>query len=384
MLLFFARKILEIDCVKFAFCLFKYFPFGGLQRDFLRIARACILRGHSVEVFTMRWEGEQDPNIPVHIIPVKGWQNHTRAQHYYDQISDKLKQYDLVLGFNKMPGLDVYYAADICFQAKAREKHGWWYRMTARYKHWVEFEKAVFASLAHILLISEAEKDKFRYFYGTDPNQFHWLPPGIARDRIAPPNATLIREELRSEFGLQAQDFLVLLVGSGFKTKGLDRILQGIASLPPALKNRTSLFVIGKDHAEPFKKLAKKLQIADRVNFLGGRNDVPRFLLAADALLHPAYHENTGTVLLEAIASGLPVLTTENCGYASYVQKANAGMVLSTPFKQQAFNEALVQILNAERAAYFKENAINFAKDADIYSLPDRAADVLETLARRA
>ena len=384
MLLFFASKSLEIGCVKFAFCLFKYFPFGGLQRDFLRIARACIARGHSVEVYTMRWEGEKDPNIPVHLISVKGWQNHTRAQHFIDQISPKLGQYDMVLGFNKMPGLHAYYAADTCFQAKAREKHGWWYRLTARYRHWVAYEKAVFTSQSHVLLISEAEKAKFMQFYGTKESQFHWLPPGIARDRIAPENATLIRRDLRKEFKIKENDFLMLLVGSGFKTKGLDRILHGIAALPKEIQDRTSLFVIGKDHSALFQRLADQLKIGDRVNFLGGRDDVPRFLLAADALLHPAYNENTGTVLLEALASGLPVLTTDNCGYATYVQKANAGIVLSSPFKQQDFNQALQEIVLSEKVPQWKLNAIQFAKEADIYSLPERAAEVLEKIARTA
>ena len=61
---------------------------------------------------------------------------------------------------------------------------------------------------------------------------------------------------------------------------------------------------------------------------------MPAFLLAADLLLHPAYHENTGTILLEALVSGLPILTTDVCGYAHYVQEAKAGCVLTSPFQQ--------------------------------------------------
>ncbi|WP_163066577.1 glycosyltransferase, partial [Acinetobacter baumannii] len=66
----------------------------------------------------------------------------------------------------------------------------------------------------------------------------------------------------------------------------------------------------------------------DQVQILKGRSDIPRFLLGADLLIHPAYNENTGTVLLEALVSGLPVLVTDVCGYAHYIAEADAGRVL--------------------------------------------------------
>ena len=81
--------------------------------------------------------------------------------------------------------------------------------------------------------------------------------------------------------------------------------------------------MIGQNSPGRFGLLARQLGVVDRVHFLGGRHDVPDFLLASDLLVHPAYAENTGTVLLEAMVSGLPVLTTDVCGYAFHIQKAN-------------------------------------------------------------
>jgi UDP-glucose:(heptosyl)LPS alpha-1,3-glucosyltransferase len=374
--------------VKLAFCLFNYFPFGGLQRDFFRIAKECVRRGHSVDVYTMQWEGEKDPQIPVTEIVVSGLQNHTRSHHFVTQLQPYLTQhqYDLVVGFNKMPGLDVYYAADTCYQAKARQQRNFWYRWLPRYQHLVAYEKAVFAekNKTTILLISDAQQPEFQRFYHTEKNRFHLLPPGIARDRVAPPNANEIRQALRQEFRLQEQDILLLMVGSGFKTKGLDRTLEAVAALPEKLKSRTRLFVIGQDHAEKFQQHADKLGISKIINFLGGRSDVPRFLLAADLLLHPAYNENTGTVLLEALVSGLPVIATDVCGYAHYVEEARAGIVLSSPFEQAYFNKILADVLSSLPRLDWQQNALEFAKNADIYSLPQRAVDVIETLNKKA
>ncbi|HSW68941.1 MAG TPA: lipopolysaccharide core heptose(I) kinase RfaP [Gammaproteobacteria bacterium] len=368
--------------MKLAFCLFRYFPFGGLQRDFLRIAEECIKRGHTVDVYCMDWEGEKDARFSITIIPAKGWQNHTRIGSFAAQLQSCLnrEKYDLIVGFNKMPGLDVYYAADACFQAKAREKHGFWYRLMPRYRHLLRFEKAVFSAevSTQILLISKAEQPKFMQYYSTSPERFHLLPPGINQDRIAPSHALEIRTHTRQEFNIQEDEFLVLLIGSGFKTKGLDRVLFGLAALPDAIKKRVKLFVIGKDHSKTFQQQARELNVMNQTFFLGGRDDVPRFLLAGDLLLHPAYYENTGTVLLEAIASGLPVLTTDVCGYADYIIQAKAGKVLPSPFQQAEFNQTLQDMLLSPLRETWHQNGLNFSKEADIYSMPQRAADLIE------
>jgi UDP-glucose:(heptosyl)LPS alpha-1,3-glucosyltransferase len=331
----------------------------------------------------MQWDGEYEPGLVVHTVPVHGRQNHVRRRDFVKKIQPLLQdQYDLIVGFNKMPGLHVYYAADTCYQAKARKQHSWLYRLTQRYRYSVADEAAVFAPQAktEILLLSKHQQSEFENFYHTPAKRFHLLPPGIDLDRTAPPDAQTIRAELREALNLNQNDFLLLMVGSGFRTKGLDRILKAYAALPAHLQQRAQVFVLGKDNPLNFKRQAKRLKIADKIHFLGGRDDVPRFLLAADLLLHPAYNENTGTVLLEALTAGLPVLTTDVCGYAEYVDIANAGIVLASPFKQVQLNQALAyMLLSSERQAW-QNNALAFAKQADIYSLPDHAVNIIESL----
>lgn len=367
--------------VKFAFCLFKYFPFGGLQRDFLRIAKECMRRGHQIDVYTLRWEGNHEPGLTVHTMQTRGFQNHIQIKHYVKQLKPHLAAYDLVVGFNKMPGLDIYYAADTCYQAKARSKHGWIYRLTPRYRQSVAYEKAIFGSnTVPILLLSEKQQADFVHFYHTQDHFFHLLPPGIAPDRILSHEWLPIREQTRQTWKIPEDAFLLLFIGSGFKTKGLDRALQSIAALPHSIKKRTLLYVIGQDNPSFFLREAARLGIEKSVQFLGGRDDVPSFLMSADLLLHPAYNENTGTILLEAMTAGLPVLTTDVCGYAHHIQTANAGMVLPSPFQQTELNQALSNMLQSERA-HFKKNALAYTKHADIYSLPEHASDIIESIA---
>ena len=101
-------------------------------------------------------------------------------------------------------------------------------------------------------------------------------------------------------------------------------------------------------------------------------------------LIHPAYNENTGTVLLEALVAGLPVFCTDVCGYAHYITEAKAGELIQSPFKQQAMNAQLIKILeSADQRKEWQANALTFADTADIYSMPEHAADLIETIGVR-
>lgn len=370
-----------------AFCLFRFFPYGGLQRDFLRIAHTCQQRGHRVRMFAISWEGEVPAELDLRLVPARGLSNHARCRSFVQGVAPLLAQggFDAIVGFNKMPGLDIYYAADTCFQARAREKHGPLFRLGSRYRTFVELERSVFAPPAEteILLISPLEKPKFQGCYGTPEERFHLLPPGIAPDRIAPENAEEIRAAVRRESGVASDEKLLLMVGSAFRTKGLDRALRALAALPEELRRRTRLVVIGRGEDAPFLRLARGLGVDDRLHLLGGRDDVPRFLLAADLLLHPAYTENTGTVLLEALAAGLPVLATEVCGYGFHVRQAQAGQLVPEPFRQEQLNHQLLQMLTASEAAVWRTNALAYVRRTDIFSLPEKAADLIEETGRR-
>ena len=368
--------------MQLAFCLYKYFPFGGLQRDFLRIATACQVRGHAIRVYALSWDGEVPAGFDVVLVPVRALSNVRRYARFSAWVDDDLRRrpVDRVVGFNKMPGLDVYFAADPCYEEKALSLRNRLYRLSSRYRHFSAFERAVFApeSRTEILMISSVQQPFFERHYGTPAQRFHLLPPGISPDRRAPPDAADIRDAFRREFALADDELLLLQVGSGFKTKGLDRSLKALAHLPARLRERSRLIVIGQDDPAPFQRLAQSLEISSRVSFLQGRDDIPRFLFGADLLIHPAYNENTGTVLLEALVAGLPVLASAVCGYAHYIIEADGGLVVPEPFEQARLDAMLAAMLSdAGARAGYKTHALAFAEVADIYSNAERAADLI-------
>jgi UDP-glucose:(heptosyl)LPS alpha-1,3-glucosyltransferase len=372
--------------MKYAFCLFRYFPFGGLQRDFLRIAKLCLKRGHSVSVFAMSWQGELPAGMDVSVLPAQGMTNHRRCLNFSKMIPERTGtgEFDIIVGFNKMAGLDVYFAADSCLKKRSEER-SIIYRWTPRIRTYISLERAVFdpASAAEILLISPQEKKKFIESYNTPEKLFHLLPPGISRDRKAGEDSKEIRQKCRSEFGIAENEIMLLMVGSGFKTKGLDRSIRALAGLPEPLRRKTKLFIIGEGNRARFEKLAYGKKVNDRIFFLGGRDDVPAFLLAADCLLHPAYLENTGTVLIESMASGLPIIASDICGYAFHVKEANAGMLVPSPFRQTVFTGMLHEMLVSTQRPAFGLNGLDYTDRIDVFSMHEKAADIIESIAKK-
>ena len=195
------------------------------------------------------------------------------------------------------------------------------------------------------MLITEQQKAQFQNFYSTPDDRLHILPPGISMDRRKSADADLVRCEFRKEFEIADDELLLLQIGSGFITKGLDRALQALAALPEAIRGRVRFFVIGQDNPRQFLKLAEDLGVVDQLSIFSGRDDVPRFLQGADLMLHPAYMESGGIVLLEALVAGLPVVATDVCGFAPYVDRAGGGLLISSPFSQVELNEAVARMM---------------------------------------
>jgi len=348
--------------MKFAFTIFKYFPYGGVQRDMWRIAQDCVALGHSVTIFTGEWSGEQPANVHVRLVRPTGWFNHQKQQNLIEAIRAQIAQeaFDLVVGFNRMAGLDVYFAADSCFMAKAHQDKPWWYRFTPRYRWFANAEKAIFsvASPTHILTLTQAEQATFQQWYGTPDERFHLIPPFLSSTRFADAVSipTLARETIRHQvramFGFQPNAKLLLLVGSGFKTKGADRLIDAVQRLPVELRQQVRALIIGQDTGQRLQLQIQRLGLRAQIQVLPGRDDIPQLMLAADAMVHPARRELAGHVLIEAMACGLPVLTTDKCGYATHIQQANAGLVLPSPFSQEALDHALQTLLTTNTASF--------------------------------
>ena len=166
-----------------AFSLYRLFPFGGLARDLTRFIDVAVERGHRVRIYAMRIEMPVADDVECVELPVSGFASHRLYQRFTDRLEKHLAEHpvDMLVGLNKMPGLDVYYAGDSCFIEKAIKQRPWLYRLTPRFKHFAGYERAVFdpAASTRILSIAPGQERIFQQYYGTPSERFYRLPPGI-------------------------------------------------------------------------------------------------------------------------------------------------------------------------------------------------------------
>ncbi len=367
----------------FAFLIYRYFPFGGQQRNMLAMAQEAHRRGHRVTVLCHHWQGDRPAGIEVVEVPVSGWTNHSRTQAFARAAAQILarRQVDLRVGFIKLPELDVYYAADPCFAEKALCQRGWLYRLAPRTRAYLALERAVFepASGCHILEVSPAQRSSFIRHYGTPEERFHPLIPGISKTRLAPDDYPEVRRRKRRELDIDEGDKVLLALGSGFKTKGLDRSVLALAEL--RRRGRPArLLVVGQDRWQRFAALARREGVGGEVAFLGGRDDIPELLQAADLLLHPAYRENTGNALLEAMIAGLPVIATRTCGYAHYVEDAAMGAVVADTATAVEIADQAEAVMQTSSEDWHRRGK-TFADTASIYDRPGQCVDILQAVA---
>jgi UDP-glucose:(heptosyl)LPS alpha-1,3-glucosyltransferase len=362
-----------------AFCLYRVTPFGGLERNAIELALAALARGHRVSLFTRRFEGVRPAGVEIHELPVRARTNIGLDRAFAQAVRPALDRArpDVVVGFNRMEGLDVFYAADPCYVA-THARPGRILLPNRRQR--AAWERALFAPGARteLLVLSERERERYREHFGTEEERLHVLPPGLRAEFLV--DGPYSAPGLRAELGLPAEALLVLAVGSDFARKGLDLTLAALSRLPLGLREQTWLVVVGAGRPARFRRQARELGLEERTRFAGGRPDVLDCYRAADLLVHPAREENTGSVLLEAMSQGVPVVCSDACGYAPYVGESHAGFALGFDEKQLA--RACSELLgDREFRLELGERGREAAKAFPMERRTNLALDVIERVA---
>ncbi|AFU99869.1 glycosyltransferase family 4 protein [Simiduia agarivorans] len=369
-----------------ALTIYRYAPYEGHARHCLNIARELAARGHAVRIYSMQWVGDKPDNLRFVQVPVKSKVPEERNEFFHRWVKAHMAKFpvQLTVGFNKMAGLDVCLVTEGCYRAQVAESRNWVYKMSAAYQFWSGCEDAVFGddSKTQILLMSGAQRAIFANQFPNAVKRMHLLPPGVTRDRKATAESELYKMGFRREHNIKSEHLVLLAVMTRFKRQGLDRLVEAVGALPDALKHRVKLWIVGNDTPDDYLRRAHELGVAERMVFFGGREDVPVFMQSADLLVHPAHQDMTATVLLEAMAAGLPVLCTTTCGYAPLVKNARGGLVASYPYSQAEFNQLLLRALESDERMEWGINALEFTDSRDIYSLAHRAADLVEAAVR--
>ncbi len=312
----------------------KYDPFGGAERFVETAVGALAEAGVSLTIFTRAWPANANPAIGHHIVNPRYLTSLGRDQGFARAVCKALTQnpHDLVQAHERITCCDVYRAGD--------GVHAEWLAARARvsgrvkrtttslnphHRYLLRAEKALFTSarLKAVICNSRMVRDEIARYFGTDAAKLHVIYSGVDSTRYSAEALAPLREEARKHFGIAAGRPAALFVGSGFERKGLAVFLQAL-SLAPDLHG----IVVGKDkRATRYRALAEKLGVASRVHFAGGVQDVRPYYAAADAFALPTLYDPFPNACLEALAAGLPVVTSTGSGAAELIEAGRNGYV---------------------------------------------------------
>lgn len=205
------------------------------------------------------------------------------------------------------------------------------------------------------------------------------IPNAVDLARFNLPERLRRREVCRQALQLAGSDFVLLLVGNDWKKKGLTTLLRAIAAnrhLP------LKLLVVGRDEYAPFLEQIRQLQLENRVFFPQPSPDVMQFYAAADAYTGPSLHDSFALPPLEAMASGLPVITSAKNGGSQIITEGVDGFVLGNPEDTASLSEIIQRLCaSPELCRSVGENA---ARTAQVYTWERNANETFNFLAQQA
>lgn len=346
--------------MRLAFAITSLFPTGGLQRDALAVAQLLVAAGHEVTMITTDYRAEVElGGVGLEVWPARGLTRGGQVRAFGAALSAVRARFERIVGFSKIPGIDIYYCADPPREDVRRRRFGPLSLPDAQ----MRIEREIFSpqSRTALIMLAARQIEDYRRIWATPPSRFRLLPPTLAPARQHAGQRSAARAAMRVSLGLAPDTPTWLTVASAPRTKGLDRAVAALAAHPDAVMlvagiapgSRQGDWILR--HAEP--------EVARRVRLLGYREDMPAVMAAADVFVHPARRETTGTTILEALANGLPAIVSGLCGYAPHVREADAGIVLPEPCRDQDLREALTRACDPELRRRWSDNGLAYGAD---------------------
>ena len=352
--------------MKLAIARQRYNPFGGAERF---VEGALNVLGQSGEVdvtlLTRAWDeaapisGSRHVEIVNPAYRALPFGRVNRDRSFAQAVGQIIREnrFDLVQAHERIPGCHIFRAGDGIHAAWLRHRQvdqpaliNWWQKLDPYHAYTVEAERAMFmhGNLRAVICNSKMVADEIRAEYGVAAEKLHTIYNGVDLLKFSRENVVKSREITRSQFAIPDEVPLILYVGSGYQRKGVTPLLKAMAQ-PELRATGAWLAVVGADkHLDRYHKLAESLNVADRVVFAGAQKGVAAWYGAADVFALPTQYDPCPNAALEALACGLPTLTSPTCGVAELIASPLAGAVVS-PQDTPAMAQELVRLLAAAR-----------------------------------
>jgi UDP-glucose:(heptosyl)LPS alpha-1,3-glucosyltransferase len=357
---------------------------GGAERWLLRVIHGLAGRGHELHLLALSRSGALPAAVRHHEIRAPRFPRARRDAAFAAACRELLERLapDVSVGVRHVPSVDVFLALGglhrEALQGSLRAGGVWRhlsYRLSPKHRMLLDLERRLLGRPDPPLVIAPSAmvKAQLEAAFPRRDLRVAVIPHGVDLDRFRPLDP-VARRDARVRLGIEGR-FTALFAAQNFRLKGLHPLLDAWRPLDPA---RFLLLVAGRG-APP-----RRARGLAGVRFLGDRRDIAAIYPAADVLVHPTFYDPFPLVTIEALACGLPVITTRWNGAASLLTEGREGFVLEDPRDAAALAGRVASLAADVDPAAHREAARRAVAAYPEQAFLEKTMDAIEGEGRRA
>ena len=336
---------------------------GGAERYLVDLCMRMAAEGHEIHVYAER--GDEEPlGIFFHSVKTIPFPKSLRLLSFAVRATKEMENgnYDITFGVGNTLRADI-------LQPHGGVHWAWFWRSLRAYDHpilwtikflgrifspkqwvsgWVEDAPYQGKRFRAIIAISDMVKQDMMRWYGIPEERIVVVYNGVDVERFHPRNRQY-RGEIRGRHGIGAEELVILFVSNNFQMKGLGFLVKALAKIKKETPLPFRLLILGRDHPGFYLRLARKMGNHEEMIFAGSTNEPEKYYGASDLLVHPTFYDACSLTVLEALASGIPVITTRCNGASGIITQGQEGFVISDPRDDRTLAEKILFFLNREK-----------------------------------
>ena len=342
----------------------KFVNYGGAEQFVSGYTNQLASMGHAIHIFANQWTPSNHPNIKIHAVRAIKRNSFLRVLSFawFALRSTSSKSFDIVQSHERTWSQDVYRAGDGCHREWLERRacylpfmKKFFFRFNLFHQLVLILEKRIFekGECKKIIAISEMVKRDILKHYQLPEDRVKVVYNGVQLDRFNPSNRKFFRDEIRQQLRIFDEEVMILFVGSGFERKGLEYLIKSVQYMK---QKNWRLVLVGKGKWKRYLGFASK-ENQGKITHLEPIDEIEKMYAAADFFVLPSIYEPFGNANLEALASGLPIITSRNCGAAEIITPKKEGIVLEDPSDYKAIAAAIGFLMDSKIRESMGESA---------------------------
>jgi Glycosyltransferase len=347
-----------------------YSQTGGAEAYLKRLARGVLDAGHTAQLVTTKdWPQNEWPFGTLHSFAC---QSAIAFANAFEQARARIPC-DVVMSLERVWNCDVYRAGDGVHRAWLDRRHNFASPFSNFFRHFnfkhdrvLRLEESLLRDrgAGGIIANSQMIKNEIVALYNYPAEKIDIVGNGVPVSEFR--RAAAEREQSRAAFALAADEIAVLFAGSGWERKGLRFAIKAIEACPDS---KLRLFVAGRGNRGRYN--------SSRAQFLGTVVDLPLVYAAADIFILPTIYDPFSNACLEALACGLPVITTRDNGFSEIIEDGVHGSIVDCANDIVGLRDAIRFWSDAARRAMVRSTNMQCAAQFDISKNVARTLEIL-------